>query len=393
MYRVFFDQFFYYIISNELLYRLLLMLLYSENLYNHIVDIIPLLIISDNFEIKGSFKRKTPYITDVDIVNDAYPQVNKESIRKHLVKLIDSLKKHPEIILVNITCGVDERFVLETGSDEEIKNVEQLLTDEEQNAIDMLRIKYANDRDRFIFYAKQSLKHLRKLRWLPDEIISNEKIVRGDNMINFNRMVYQNKSLLIKYAIPVEGYMVGFDVAVYYDKINPLVEIYELAAERHLLYAAYHREYYNLLFHLKRHLFMDIDLRKQITDITERRLGIYKQLLARTEIYQDLYNYGYLTLTIAKAMLVKFVQDVPKLKGFKTNTIYQIKKVAQNPELTPEAKIEAWTIIIDVLRSEVYQEVNILAEPYYYKYVELIPIEVRKKYCAADELDRCLQNN
>jgi hypothetical protein len=367
------------------------MLIYSKNLYEYVIDkVIPKLIITDNFELKGSFKRRSPYVTDIDVVNDAYPSVTKKSIYAELLKLIKRLDDYPQIILINVTCGIDKRFDLKSGSEDELKEITPLLTDHEITAIDFLRIKYANDTERYLFYLRKLLKPLRKLRWTSEEVVSGKKLVRGDLIFDISQILKQNKNLIIKYAVPLEGYMVGFDVAVYYDEVDSQ-EIYRDARQRHLKDASYNKQYYKLLLDLKGYFYEDKETRFDIDNITQKKLGLYKQQIARLELYDELYRYGQLTIKIAKAMLVKLIQDLAKLSKFKSNAIYQIKKIAINAQLNAEQRLESWHVIIETLIEELKLQVNMLAKPYYEYYVAKIPVEDRPAYCVYDEMEICLQ--
>src|SRR5437762_1886822 len=110
------------------------MLIYTYKLEKYIKNKIfrTILLAPDKYTIKGSFRRKIPYVTDIDVVNEVYPEINRTNIYLHLKKLVENvLSQKDRIILAYAKCGVDERFKLKNGTDEEIYWIKPLLTPEE----------------------------------------------------------------------------------------------------------------------------------------------------------------------------------------------------------------------------------------------------------------------
>ena len=382
------------------------MLIYSAKLNTYVRTVIipKLLLKTDRYEIKGSFKRKVPYVTDIDIVNNIYPEVTQKTIHKEILQHLTKLKAHPSISLIHVTVGTDQRFVFEKGTDSEAQAMDQYLTSEESQLVGSIMQKYpesdalsasgrltSQGMSKRLFYLKQATKHLVKLRWSEEEIKADLKILRGDVKVKFSDSLLKSKTVLFKYVAPLEGYVVGFDMAVYYADIDAVAEIYQKAADRHIQFASYHNEYYYMLAHVKRYFFDKVPTLIAISNVIEKKFGMYKQFVTQIEVYEQLYAYDKLTYQLAKAIAVGLFRDVPKLRDFKTNALKQLGRIALDSKLDPDQKMDQWHIILSVLKSELQTTVNTRAKPDYYQYVKMIPIADRAKYCIHDELKECLQ--
>jgi hypothetical protein len=64
-----------------------------------------LLLDPKSYKIKGNFKRKIPYVTDVVAENYVYPKINKTNIFNNLIQLIKKIEGENDIILVNVRGG------------------------------------------------------------------------------------------------------------------------------------------------------------------------------------------------------------------------------------------------------------------------------------------------
>ncbi|AYV85456.1 MAG: hypothetical protein Satyrvirus17_16 [Satyrvirus sp.] len=83
------------------------MLLFTPRLRKYIENrIFPkILIVPDKYYFEGDFKNEDPYITDIDVINDMYPEINKNNIYENISKLINELGSLTNIILVYIRLG------------------------------------------------------------------------------------------------------------------------------------------------------------------------------------------------------------------------------------------------------------------------------------------------
>jgi hypothetical protein len=363
------------------------MLLYTHKLERYIIHrVLPkILLNSKKFLIKGSFKRKVPYVTDIDIVNNVYPEIDKSNIYQKLTDLIGSVKDQPDIILAQITCGVDDRFKLESASEDNINLIRPLLTIKELNMIDLIISKYKDDLDRRLFYVNELIWPLYKLRWSPSEVLNNKKILRGDLVVQFDETLQKNSTVLLQYFVDLGKYPIGFDVLIMYEKIK-LSKSYESASDYQLKLSNYGREYYYMLFPLKRY-FKDQKIIDALDELIEKKFGLYKQLMIRIEAYKMLFDTNNLNIKRATAIVTSILKDLVNLPGFKSDVPDLIRKVATNN--APEIKIKEWSILLDKLYIDIGSAVNMAAKDHFFKYLEMVPSDQRDKvYLKMDEQQR-----
>ena len=131
-----------------------IMLIFSYKLENYIKKKLfrQILLLPSKYDVKGSFRRRIPYITDIDVVNEVYPQINECNIYGELVKLINRILADKNIILVYVTCGVDQRFKIVTGSDIELASMRLLLCGDDAEKFDIVVEQYKNDLDKKLFF-------------------------------------------------------------------------------------------------------------------------------------------------------------------------------------------------------------------------------------------------
>nr|QZX42987.2 transcription initiation factor TFIIB [Mimivirus sp.] len=131
------------------------MLIYTYKLEKYVrTKIFPkILLIPDKnrYIIKGSFRRRVPFVTDIDIVNNVYPEISRENIYDEIIKLVNNIQSDPNIILAYLSCGTDERFKISTGSSKELSNIQSLLPDNEKNEFQLVLNKYHNDQQKSYF--------------------------------------------------------------------------------------------------------------------------------------------------------------------------------------------------------------------------------------------------
>ncbi|BCS83342.1 Chain A [Cotonvirus japonicus] len=357
------------------------MLIFTYKLERYIKNkIIPkILITSDpkNYQIKGSFRRRIPYITDIDIVNNVYPEYNSDNIYEKLRDLITNLSNYPKIKLIYVTCGYDERFRLTDNLDSFFKNIKSLLTPQEILEIQTVIDTHPTNIEKQAFFINEIIWDLYKIRWTPQEVLENSKILRGGIKINFEETIKNNSSFLLQYYVKIEIYPIGFDVLVNYEKVD-LISSYNNAAFYQLKLANYSREYYYMLFPFRYYFKKNPTIVKQLEFIIENKFGIYKQLMVRIETYQSLYKSNNLDIETAKSIIISIIHDVMKLKDFQTNTIQQIQNVAMDN--TPEIKMHEWNILLGKLYTEINDNVNSRAKKYFFKYLNLIPKSERCQF-------------
>jgi len=378
------------------------MLIYTHKLEQYVLHkILPMILLGKKYKIKGSFKRKIPYITDIDIVNYVNPEINKTNIRNALIKLIESIKPdnanhlsesndssvekneeytNPQIRLIYVTCGTDPRFKLDTGSIDEITKLKTLLKEKEIVQLDKIINTYASDPEKKLFYINEMIRPMYKLRWEPKKIIENKMKTRGNHIITFDSVIQNNCSLILRYFIDIKSIPIGFDVATYYEKVN-CVKIYEDAAKRTLKLSNYKKDYYYMLFPFKYYFRSDPVITAELETIIEKKFGLHKQLMVRIDTYHLLYISKNLNIKTATNIIISIIQsiesNIPDIT--KSNTLNMIKKTATNN--TPETKMADWDIQLDVLYDEILGTANIECKDYFFKYLELIPPAYRKECC------------
>lgn len=360
------------------------MLIYSYKLDKYVRCILfpKLLLIPNKYNMKGSFRRKIPYVTDIDLVSNIYPEIDETNIYEKLVNLICQLKNEPTIILVYITCGTDNRFKIETGSEMELEKIKSLLNDNEASQFDFILKKYSNNFDKKIFFINEMIWDHYKLRWTPNEVLQNKKILPGDIIIKFTDIIKNNTTVLMQYFVKIESYPIGIDVVFNYKQVD-LMASYQKAAEYQFKLANYSKEYYYMLFPFRYYFKGNQSLVNELDDLIEKKLGLYKQLMVRIDTYSILYNSNNLDIRIAKDIIISIIKDVNQLPDFDSTTIDQIRKVAINN--SPEYKMQEWASLLIILYDEIDNAVNIVAKDYFFKYLELIPKNIRNKYYLIDE--------
>jgi len=338
-----------------------------------------ILLVADKCLIKGSFRRKIPYITDIDVVNNVYPEINVNNIYDKLISLIKKIQndENKNVIMVYITCGADERFKIETGSDEELQKIKSLLTPQEFQQFEQIEKNYDKNFDKKIFYINEMIWEIYKLRWTPQNVLDDRMVLRGGKVAKFTDIVENNTSLLLQYFVKIDEYPIGVDIVVNYKPID-LTHAYQMAALYQLRLANYGKEYYFMLFPLKHYFKDNKSIGDKIDFIIEKKFGLYKQLIVRIDTYHTLYETQNLDIKTATAIITSIIKDTNHLPELQSNVIIKIKQVAQNNP--PDVKMSEWSTLLDVLYDEINTTVNLLTKDYFYKYLNMLPVDIQKKY-------------
>jgi len=363
------------------------MFIFSKKLEKYIKHIIipKVLIVPGKYELKGSFRRKIPYVTDVDLVNYAENDISKDKIYERLIELINSLPNNVTFLL--LTCGTDNRFKLTDASRGELSGIMNLLSRSRREELTMIAEKYANDPIKRLFFANEIIWSLYKIRWNKEEIISNKKILPGDVEIKLTDTIKNHGLMVIQYSVLVGNYPLGIDVAVYYSKDAGL-DVYQNARDYHLKLSNFKAEYYYMLFPFRFYFKDKPELYQELNDLIEKKYGLYKQLTVRIDNYHLLYLTGVLTIKTATYIVLSIVKDIKNLPDFKTNL--EDKIIATSRSTSSEFKIREWDILLEILYDELNKTVNTLSKKYFYKYLELIPESERNKFVvgSVDSVDK-----
>lgn len=355
------------------------MLLYSEKMDRYVkYKLFPKILLDPKkYFIKGSFRRKIPFVTDIDVVNQVYPEINDKNIYQEICNLIESLKTEPNIVLLYVSCGVDERFRIKDGDDAELDKLKMLLDDKDAKEFEDIVEKYEGDSGRKIFFVTEIIWKYYKIHWSPDEVLENKKKLVGDVNVKFTDMVDLNNSLLLKYYVKIETYPIGIDVVVNYKPFNPL-EAYKNAADYQLRLANYSKEYYYMLFPFRYYFKDDKLLSRELENLIERKFGLYKQLMTRIDTYHTLYDYNNLDIKTASAIVTSIVKDTTRLPDFQSKVVDEITEVSRNND--PKSKMEKWYVLLVYLYNDINKAVNDKAEEYFYHYLDKIPEDKKKEY-------------
>jgi hypothetical protein len=363
------------------------MLVFNYKLEKYVKKkLIPKLLINpDKYTIKGSFSRRTPYVTDIDIVTDVYPEINENNIYAELVKLIERTNQDKTIILIFITCGVDERFKINNGSLEDLARIRGLLAGDDGEQFDAIIKKYPDDIDKKIFYINEIIWKYYKLRWKPLEVLNNRKNLGQGLVVKFTDIVKKNIMLLLQYYVKIGMYPIGIDVVVNYKPMDVVGTYYSSVTDYQIKLANYAKDYYYMLFPLRAYFRNNNKkIYQELEELIEKKFGLYKQLMVRIDTYHILYDTKHLDIQTATAIVISIIKDIKYLPDVNTNTITKIKEVAQdNP---PNAKMKEWNILLRVLYDDINMAASIAAKEYFFKYLNLLPENLRKKYYLADEV-------
>lgn len=332
------------------------------------------------YMIKGSFRRRIPYITDIDIVNNVYPDINKDNIYEKILLTIEALYNYNktgqyEINLMYIRCGTDDRFKINRVPDiVKINEIKTLLSDNEQREIDKIFEKYKNN-TKIIFLINKLLRPYYNLKWTPHEIINNNITVKNNIEVKFTDVLQTNNNLVIRYFTMFEKHPLGFDVAVYYGDADYL-ELYKDIAEYNIRDTNYAKDYYYMLFPLKRYFKKhDIAIYNKLNYLLEYKYGMYKQIMSKIDFFEVLYKRNLLTIENAKNIIMGIIEDLESNKLFRTN----VKTYIEN-EINSNENIEKWHMLLNLLYGELNTFLSEKSKFYFFHYLDLISEEDKEKF-------------
>ncbi len=318
------------------------MLIFTHSLKSHIKkNVLPILLMnSDKYIIKGSFKDKIPYVTNIIVENFVFPEIDKTNIYDNLFELIIRIKKHKKIILANIICGIDERFEIKSGTDDEFERIKKFIDQKDIDNFEALLQMYHHDKNKKIFYANKLLKKYQEMYWQPelgfhrvlDGIV---KINENNAQKNFIDVLHNNSIVILQYYINIGSYPLNITLIINYGTLKN----------------ADHRK----------HCLMSQNLDKVNRDI-EKKFGLHRQIMARIESYSVLYYTGNLDIGMATTIIVGLIKDLHKIPDFDCGIIEKIKKVAINNP--PDIKMSSWNTILAVLYENIDTYLNITIKKY-----------------------------
>ena len=345
------------------------MLLYSAKLNAYVRNkILIKILLTNNYKIKGSFRRKVPYITDIDLTNQVYPTISKSDLYQ---KILDCIMHLPHnIIFLQISCGTDERFKHQTESfSQYITRIRDLLPDEKKKQLDSILID-TKDITKREFLINELIWDFYKIRFLRDEVFNNRKVLSGGMNVSLTDMIDKNNYLLLQYTAIIQGYPVGIDMAIYYEKTDESL-IYQSARKYYYYLANYQKEYYFLLFPLRVYFSTrNRSIYDELNNIIEKDFGGYKQLCVRIEQYTALYKTNNLQIDLATIIVKRILEDTLNLTRFKSQSL---KKITHTAMYSPiDNRIEEWNNGLDELYKDLNSFMNTNCEKYFDHYLNLV---------------------
>ena len=346
------------------------MIIYSHKLANYIIHkVIPNLLIGPKYEIKGSFRRKATYITDIDIINTTYPEISHNNIYQTIVKLFSKLKNNPNIIIGQISCGVDDRFKLEKYDDNKIDDIINLVKNDDKLRIQSV-LSERTSSDEKLFKINEIIWNYYKPRWTVEEILSNKKILFDNSRIIFCEQIKKNASMLIEYYIYLHGIPIGVDVFVKYSECDEY-KVYSSSGEYYMKLSHYKKEYYYMLFPLRLYFRnkKQIIIQKEINDIIENTYGLYKQLLTFIQVYNNLFRLKLLSYDAARSITKYVIYHVPKLKDVSKKSLLIIKNININTE---KNSVNIWADNLSQCYDSIEMDLHLSAKTIYLKYLSMV---------------------
>lgn len=354
------------------------MIIYTQKLEGYIRKVILPIILMDptKYKLRGSFRRKIPYVTDVDISSYLFPDINKLNLYEKLIHHIDTVLDHDNIILYQIKCGYDDRFKPGNYTEDDINTIRPLLTVKEASMLDIIISKHSSDPELMNFLIGELIWSLYRIRWSIDEVVRNKKILRGGVEVKFSEALKNDNSFIMHFFVDMGEYPIGFDVVTVYDDYD-FIQSVTSAHTRNIRKAVAAKEYYFMLFLLKK-LINDKNVSEEISDIVDKKYGLYKQLLVRIESYHKLFVSGNLTYGLAKKITISIIKDIRNLTGFETDIIDMLKKAYETPDKS-RVMVE-WDVLLETLYAQILKEINDLTKDDFIKYYKLAPDEIKERF-------------
>jgi hypothetical protein len=351
------------------------MIIYSHRLKKYILEkILPRILVLPNMDrvkIVGNFQKKIVYVTDIDLDNYVYPEYDSTSIYSRLLELLGQVEKYSDIRFLYIIAGDDKRFKLENIENEQIERVRSLLQPRELSNFDRILGENHDNPEKCLYLLNKYLKKLDliTIRWTMDEIMTGQKILRGDQLVRFKDIISLNKVIIITYYIKYESDVIGIDMGVIYHDISSK-SIYSDFTRYILVARRYSQEYYFVLYRMLYEFRRNPKIWNEVHYLVEIKFGLYKYLIVRINLYHKIYKYGHMDLQLANNIVVNLLRDLDYLHDFRSNIPQKIREVAQN--VPPEERLVQWDILLQTLKEELEATVNRLAKPYYEYYLELL---------------------
>lgn len=351
------------------------MLVYSDELQRMIRRkyLSRILISPKGYQLKGSFVRKTRYVTDVDVCSYFDPKYVDQPLKiyERLRKIAYYVAGQEDIIFVEAKCGYNDIYKVVNASDEELARIGPMLKTADRNTFDILVEKYRDDRVILAIALKNLLKKVYRYHWSLREIFYNQKVTYDGNVIKLTDVLAKNNNILVRYFVNCMGYYIGIDSANYYSK-TAVVSVKEKYDD---LIPAYRHEkfYYYALFVLRYRL--RSSYYDKISSVIDDKFGASKQLLTQIDNYLKMIALDLINYPIAETIRASLIKDLQK-----THQQSSVDLTDKLSKLRRSKNLFVWGQILREIQVILETQLNQDAKPYYQECLALIPANERTKY-------------
>jgi len=351
------------------------MLKYSSKIDHYIKTIIPLIILSNEYKVIGSYGR-TIYITDIDITN--YIQENM-NFQDKLNVIIENLPNN--IKLFTLTSGFDESYHVPWEIINEnkitkydyIKSINfvnelffnQKITEKERDYCNKLLSEKPIIKD--IILIEDLLYQKSKIKWNINEIKNDKKEINHQK-INLNTSIIKNDHNIIHYIIEYEDDIIPIDIGIIKKNYKEQVNKEEFNKRNYLMFVK--KEYYFILAYMKKY-FNGKKEYKEIKYLLDDKYGHFKQILMNLfyliqfleyPIYDDKEFQKFYDKVMKKVELIKIDNKILKELNANNHNKIKLKELLRKLEILITNKL------------------NNIFEDYAYKYYLMIYRQHKIKY-------------
>ena len=354
------------------------MLIFTHRLENCIKkNLLPMLLLDpNNYTIEGSFKKKIPYVTNINVTNYVYPKINEKNIYEKIIELMKQISTKNNIIFIYITCGFDDRFKIHSGSDSELNHIKELLYPKDIEQFETIIQKYSNDQNKKNFFINEMIKKYYELRWTPNDIKNNSITLNGGTIISLSDVILNNSVMFIKYCVKIGSYPIDVDITVNYKPMH-MNHVCRVIDDYQAKLINYMQQHYCVLFLIDDYFKDNNETSLELKNLIKKKFGLYEQLMARINTYHLLYNTNNLDIQTATSIIVSLIKDISCIVDFNSGTIDKIKKIAENN--LPDVKMREWGIMLNILYDDIDIYVNTVAKKYSIKYLNMLPKNIKDK--------------
>jgi hypothetical protein len=354
------------------------MLLYSEDLFKYVdKTIVPMIVFSGstgsiNYFYVGTFRKRFPYISDIDITNVITCQQN-QTMQTRSARLMELVTLDNKNVLFNyLSCGYDTRYVITDPQQDLVRLRDQNLISskdvDELNSILSAQLTLDGQTTGMQYY----LTKYSTLRWTKKEIQNGFKKSFDGLVIVFSEVLAANYTAILHFFIIYRNYYIPADLALVCD--NKLMDVNRIIPDVYK-YMKYNKEYYFMLKGMKK-FFSGKNEYGEISRIIEYKYGIYKQLLIQISHLSYLIEDALISVRIQSRILTTIIADIRKY----TKIGDAISDVNELSLLNPNKPGDSTRIVqlLNKLYGVINQKMNTLTKDSYYKYLAKLP-EVDKK--------------